>query len=182
MRYKAGNADVSPLIDRFVTTKGSVTPEGKPSRRYMKLLGGNFLRLPEPELVVFARSIARDAQEIADNELDALLLDGDWRPRLVAAYLIGLDRRTQFHRVLSDLLLESGGPYAGKGYCFALARLGGQKKPNLLSPTLIAIFLARSAATTSRGRWARSFTWTNASGPTMRLGSLTRVVYGSGHG
>ncbi|MEV4188403.1 DUF6000 family protein [Streptosporangium canum] len=47
----------------------------------MKLLGGNFPRLPRPELAVFARSIAR---EITDDELGALL-GWDWRPRLAAA-------------------------------------------------------------------------------------------------
>lgn len=123
MRYRDGDTEVLPLIHHFVTTNGTVTPEGKPSRRYMKLLGGNFLRLPKPELAAFSRSIASDAKKITDNELDALL-DCGWRPRLVAAYLIGLDRRIRFRRNLGELLLESDDPYAGKGYCFAFARFG----------------------------------------------------------
>ncbi|MET8046191.1 DUF6000 family protein [Streptosporangium sp. NPDC005286] len=120
-----GQAEMLPLIQRFVTTQESVTPQGKPlSPRYLKLLGGNFLRtLSEVELAVFARSFARDAQDIKDDELGVLLHLG-WRPRLVAAYLIGLDRRTLFRPKLRELLLESAGPYAGKGYCFAFARFG----------------------------------------------------------
>jgi hypothetical protein len=50
------------------------------------------------------------------------LLDSECRSRLTAAWLIGLDRRTQFPDRLEKMLLDSEVVYAGQGYCLALAR------------------------------------------------------------
>ncbi|WP_396781510.1 DUF6000 family protein [Microbispora sp. H10830] len=52
------------------------------------------------------------------------LLRRDWRPRLTAAWLIGLDRRVRFRQAIGELLLSSEVCYAGQGYCFALANFG----------------------------------------------------------
>jgi hypothetical protein len=46
------------------------------------------------------------AREVSDRELTTLL-DGEWRSRLTAAWLIGLDRRKQLRGRIGDLLLAS---------------------------------------------------------------------------
>jgi hypothetical protein len=87
----------------------------------MKLLGGTLLDWDGPERTAFMHDIGRDARQITDHELSTLL-DSDWRSCLTAAWLIGLDRRTQFRDRIGALLLESRLVYAGRGYCVALAR------------------------------------------------------------
>lgn len=115
-------------IHRYVTPgRGSV-------RRYMKLLGG-FLYLPDREAVHFGRALARDARRITDQELE-FLLSVEWRARLTAAWLIGLDRRTQFREHLGRLLLESDLVHAGSGYCFALARFAEPQDTEILTAYL----------------------------------------------
>ncbi|MGH3188393.1 MAG: DUF6000 family protein [Streptosporangiaceae bacterium] len=64
--------------------------------------------------------MGRDAQQITDRELGTLL-ESEWRSRLTAAWLIGLDRRTRFRDRLGEMLLGSELVYAGQGYCLALA-------------------------------------------------------------
>jgi len=92
--------------------------------RYSKLLHGNFAGMMSgPEGEVFLRDLVEDARSITDDELDELLA-ADWRPRITAAWLIGVDRRTAWRGRVRELFLESGLVFAGQGYCFALARFG----------------------------------------------------------
>ncbi|WP_433329664.1 DUF6000 family protein [Spirillospora sp. CA-294931] len=111
-------------IRRYVKGRG-------PSPRYRKLIGGQFTAWDRP----FRDALIRDARKIHDGDLDRLLSCG-WRPRLTAAWLIGIDRRQQYRRTLHDLLLESAGPYAGRGYCFALARFGLNEDADILAAYL----------------------------------------------
>ncbi len=97
----------------------------------MKLLGGHLLDWDGPDRTTFMRDMGRDAQQITDHELSTLL-DSEWRSRLTAAWLIGLDRRTQFRDRIGALLLESHLVYAGRGYCLALARFGTAADTDLL--------------------------------------------------
>lgn len=60
----------------------------------------------------------------------------NWRPRLVAAYLIGLDRRTRFRETIGELLLASEVCFSGQGYCFALAALGADHDADILAAYL----------------------------------------------
>ncbi|SNS75869.1 DUF6000 family protein [Actinomadura mexicana] len=101
------------------------------TRRYMRLLGVNPLREDRPDREAFNAALAEDARQIADDDL-SLLLELEWRARLTAAWLIGLDRRTWFRRRLGDLLLDSELVHAGKSYCFALARFGESKDADIL--------------------------------------------------
>jgi hypothetical protein len=87
----------------------------------MKLLGGNLLDWDGPERIAFMQDIGRDARQITDHELSTLL-DSEWRSRLTASWLIGLDRRAQFRDRIGAMLLDSQLVYAGRGYCVALAR------------------------------------------------------------
>nr|WP_062335055.1 DUF6000 family protein [Herbidospora sakaeratensis] len=99
-------------------------------RRYLKLPGA-FLRFPDHEAIRFGRALAKDARRITDHEL-GVLLDGEWRARLTAAWLIALERRVLFRDRLAVLLLESELVYAGAGYCVALARLGEAEDAGIL--------------------------------------------------
>ncbi|MEV7549956.1 DUF6000 family protein [Amycolatopsis sp. NPDC089917] len=92
--------------------------------RYSKLLHGNFAgMMSDPERETFLTGLVEDARRITDEDLETLLDDG-WRPRITAAWLIGVDRRTAWRERVRDLFLESGMVFAGQGYCFALARFG----------------------------------------------------------
>jgi hypothetical protein len=94
-------------------------------RRYLKLLGGNFLGLPEPDRSQFIRRLRRDAAAVSDHKI-SVLLSGEWRGRLTASWLIAASRRTQFTDRLGDLLVASQLVYAGQGFCVALAGDGGE--------------------------------------------------------
>lgn len=103
-------------------------------RRYLKLLGGGaFADLPEAQRAAFVSALCRDAATISDAELAAMLRQRDWRPRLVAAWFIGIGRRVRFRAELGELLLASEVAYAGKGYAFALARFGETADAELLT-------------------------------------------------
>ncbi|MFC5183620.1 DUF6000 family protein [Actinomadura harenae] len=116
--------DNAKAIQRYVNARGL-----KP--RYLKLIGGRFEAWDRR----FRNALLRDARKISNPDLDRLLSCG-WRPRLTAAWLIGIDRRERYRSVLGDLLLESAGPYAGQGYCFALARFGQSEDADILAAYL----------------------------------------------
>jgi hypothetical protein len=100
--------------------------------RYLKIMGVNALRDDEPRRSLLMRSLAEDARQVADEELE-LLLTGEWRARLTAAWLIGLDHRTQFRGRLGTLLRDGALMKAGAGYAFALARFGQLSDAALLA-------------------------------------------------
>ncbi|HEX6497904.1 MAG TPA: DUF6000 family protein [Micromonosporaceae bacterium] len=111
-----------------------VTP-GQQTPRYLDLLHGNFAALPAADRTRFLDALRRDARQISDEELTSLLgrqALPNWRARLTAAWLIGLDRRTGFRDALGHLLLGSEVCFSGQGYCFALAAFGGQPDADLL--------------------------------------------------
>lgn len=108
-----------------------MVPEGAKPKRYMKLLGGNFVGLPPSERPTFLRLLVDAAEEVTDHEL-GVLLESDWRSRITAAWLIGVSRRSQFRPVLRELLLASTLVFAGQGYCFALARFGTAEDAEIL--------------------------------------------------
>lgn len=85
--------------------------------------------------VSFLQQLGESAREASDYEL-GMLLDSGWRPRLTASWLIGLDRRQQFRRRIGELLLASDSPYAGQGYCIALARFATAADAELLATYL----------------------------------------------
>jgi Family of unknown function (DUF6000) len=95
----------------------------KPGHRFMYLVAGNLLGLNEYERETFGRRLAEDAREVTNDELDALF-QGWWQERLTAAWLVGVDLRTDYRRSIAELLLDDEYPSAGQGYCFALARFG----------------------------------------------------------
>lgn len=87
--------ELMALVRRFVISD--------PSRRgrYLKLLHGNALGLRSTDRASFMEAMSRDARQITDHEL-SILLDSDWRPKLTAAWLIGLDRRAHFRDRLGE--------------------------------------------------------------------------------
>lgn len=119
------------IVERYV-----IGTPGSEADRYLDLLHGNFLNLPDWKRAEFFQALVRDARQVTDTELEIMLAPGEfagWRERLTAAWLIGLDQRTQFRGVLADLLLESDLVYAGQGYSFALTRFGQPRDADILT-------------------------------------------------
>ncbi|WP_329028691.1 DUF6000 family protein [Streptomyces sp. NBC_01423] len=103
--------------------------------RYLVLQSGRFLRPEWPHGEHFARQLIDDAATITDAELEALL-GYEWRSRLTAAWLIGVDRRDRFRERIGDLLLASEVCFSGSAYCFALARFGTHADAEILTAYL----------------------------------------------
>lgn len=117
------------VIKRYVTRKDSDHP------RYLELNSYRFLRPGWRHSKRFTRRLIGDAATITDAELVALL-GFEWRARLTAAWLIGVDRREAFRERIGNLLLDSEVCYSGRGYCFALARLGTHADAEILTAYL----------------------------------------------
>ncbi|MEW1639314.1 DUF6000 family protein [Streptomyces sp. NPDC093801] len=124
MRYAHEDAELLALVRRYVT----------PERRYLKL-GGSVLRMRSPEYDRFVRALGEDARLITPDEI-ATLLEGGWRERRTAAWLIAVGRRTEFRERLGELLLASEVCCVGLAYCVALAGFGTPRDADLLAAYL----------------------------------------------
>ncbi|MFF7074191.1 DUF6000 family protein [Streptomyces pseudovenezuelae] len=112
MRHSDEEDERFRLIRRYVT----------PDRRYLKV-GGVLLGMSGRDRARFMKKLGKAAGEIRPREL-GLLLDGGWRERKTAAWLIAVAGRTEFRERLGELLLASEGPYAGQAYCVTLTTFG----------------------------------------------------------
>jgi hypothetical protein len=119
------NRELGEIVDRYVL----------PDQRYMKFLHGGFMAMGYPGPPDFGTALATDARQVSDDELTRLF-DDDWRAQITAAWLAGLDRRTQFRDRIGELLLAGSLVYAGQGFCFALARFGTHEDARLLADYL----------------------------------------------
>jgi hypothetical protein len=127
MRHAHEDPELLALVRRYVT------PEGE-RRRYLKL-GGSLLRMRSPEYDRFIRDLREDAGLITADEI-ATLLEGSWRERRTAAWLVAVSRRTEFRERLGGLLLSSEVCCAGLAYCVALATFGTERDADLLAAYL----------------------------------------------
>ncbi|UJW30207.1 DUF6000 family protein [Saccharothrix sp. AJ9571] len=123
-----GVEDIRQLSDRYVIGDGE-----RP--RYSQLLHGNFIGLGTRR-DGFVRQLIEDAARVTDEELGLMLEEGNWRPMLTAAWLVGVGRREVFRKRIGELLLESKLVHAGQGYCYALARLGATADAAILATYL----------------------------------------------
>ncbi|MFI6024855.1 DUF6000 family protein [Amycolatopsis magusensis] len=123
-----GVEDIRQVSDRYVLGDGA-----RP--RYSQLLHGNFIGLG-PRRDEFVRQLIEDAARVTDEELGLMFDEGNWRPMLTAAWLVGVGRREVFRKRIGELLLESDRVYAGQGYCYALARLGATADAAILATYL----------------------------------------------
>lgn len=101
-----------------------------PDQRYLKL-GGGLLGLGEAERNAIAKSLAADVTRITDSEL-SVLLDGGWRERETAAWLVAVAGLVSFRDRIGELLLKSEVCYAAVAYCIALATFGTRTDAELL--------------------------------------------------
>ena len=124
-----GDTELTAAVRRYVTPATGRLP------RYLQLLHGNFVALDERKRRSFLGRLARSARQVSDREL-AALLENEWRSRLTASWLIGLDTREQFRDRIGELLLDSEAAYAGQGYCLALARFATPADASLLAAYL----------------------------------------------
>ncbi|MEU8890470.1 DUF6000 family protein [Streptomyces sp. NPDC048442] len=127
IRHAHGDPELLALVRRYVT------PEGE-RRRYMKL-GGGLLHMRSPEYDRFIHDLRDDAGLITADEI-ATLLEGGWRERRTAAWLVAVSRRTEFRERLGELLLTSEVCCAGLAYCVALASFGTARDADLLAAYL----------------------------------------------
>ncbi|ROQ82516.1 hypothetical protein EDD95_2132 [Streptomyces sp. CEV 2-1] len=117
------------VVESYVTRMYGGLP------RYLVLNGGRFLGPRWWHTTRFTRHLIADAAAINDEELEALL-GYEWRSRLTAGWLIGVDRRERFRARIGDLLLASEVCYSGGAYCFALARFGTHADAEILTTYL----------------------------------------------
>jgi hypothetical protein len=120
MRHAYEKSELFKLTRRYVT----------PGQRYLKL-GGSLLGLSGRERAKFTRKLGKAASDISPREL-GILLNGGWRERTTAAWLIAVAGRTEFRERLGELLLASEVPFAGEAYCVALAAFGAPADADLL--------------------------------------------------
>ncbi|MFG2284553.1 DUF6000 family protein [Streptomyces sp. NPDC048595] len=106
-----------------------------PDRRYMKLHGWNIQHMNDQHRDDFGNSLAKAASQATDTEL-ILLLNSDWRARLVAAWLIAMGEREEYRDLMKKLLLEGKGNNELKGFCFAITRFGTRADAEILSAYL----------------------------------------------
>jgi len=88
-----------------------------------------------PEYDRFLRQLSQDAEAITANEITTLL-QGGWRERRTAAWLVAVSRRTEFRERLGELLLASEVCCAGLAYCVPLASFGTPRDADLLATYL----------------------------------------------
>lgn len=120
MRHAHEDPELLALVRRYVT----------PERRYLKL-SASLLRMRSPEYDRFMRDLSEDAELITATEI-ATLLEGGWRERRTAAWLVAVSRRTEFRERLRErLLLASEVCCAGLAYCVALASFGTPRDTDL---------------------------------------------------
>ncbi|MFJ2397399.1 DUF6000 family protein [Streptomyces sp. NPDC087843] len=124
IRNPHDDAELLALVRRYVT----------PERRYLKL-GGGLLRMENPACGRFMRDLREDAGLITADEI-AKLLEGGWRERRTAAWLVAVSRRTEFRERLGALLLASEVCCVGLAYSVALASFGTARDADLLAAYL----------------------------------------------
>ncbi|MGW5510677.1 DUF6000 family protein [Streptomyces albogriseolus] len=124
MRYAHEDPELLALVRRYVT----------PDRRYLKL-GGSVMRMTGPDRAKFTRELGEAAGDITPREL-TVLLEGGWRERKTAAWLIAVARRTEFRERLGELLLASEVCYAGTAYSVTFATFGTPADADLLAAYL----------------------------------------------
>ncbi|MFF3172441.1 DUF6000 family protein [Streptomyces sp. NPDC057900] len=124
MRHAHEDTELRALVRRYVT----------PERRYQKL-GGGVLTMPGPAYDRFVRALGEDAGRVTPDEI-ATLLEGGWRERRTAAWLIAVSRRTEFRERLGELLLDSEVCCVGLAYSVALAHFGTPRDAELLATYL----------------------------------------------
>lgn len=160
------------VVESYVTRMYGDLP------RYLVLNGGRFLGPRWQHTARFTRHLIADAAAINDEELEALL-GYEWRSRLTAGWLIGVDNRERFRARIGDLLLASEVCYSGSAYCFALARFGTHADAEILTAYLDRYLPAPTCTTTSPPPWAPSSASTLFSAPTMSTASRSPTASGT---
>ncbi|WIX83190.1 DUF6000 family protein [Amycolatopsis carbonis] len=131
MRIHRHEPALNAVVETYVT----------PGRRYLQLVNTPFLSDPAVRQP-FGRALAEDAVRVTDGELE-LLLGYEWRAQLTASWLVAFARRAAHRERIGELLLANERAYAGRGFCFALARLGTEADARVLVDYLHA-FLPRT--------------------------------------
>lgn len=106
-----------------------------PQRRYLRV-GGSAFVWPWPRRRWFQWRLRYDGRRISVHDLTLLLVDGGWRERSAATWLIVAGRRAELRPVIEQGILgdEPSGLYWD--YCSALASLGTEEDARILAAYL----------------------------------------------
>ena len=132
---------------------------------YMKIFGG----AADPAL---GPLVVERWPDMTEPVMHALLVDFNWRSRIVGAWLAALRQQRALTELVGRLLLRSDVCYAGRGYCLALARFNTAESIGFLLEYL-GYYLTRIDLTYDQ-RWAMaSIAYLDRHNGTDSLGPLT---------
>ncbi len=99
---------------------------------YLKFMNGKFLRT-QPQQPLAIDALQGAIEQIDGETIDTLLTNRNWRHRLAGACFAGLKLQYMDQDEIGKLLFASEAPYAGWGYCFALARFASTRSNQYLT-------------------------------------------------
>lgn len=147
-----------------------------------------------PEDAAFGERYRALRAEATPALASELLSYFDWRPKVVGAYVVGIEGHQSLRDLIGRLLLRSDVCCCGRALCLALARLGGEEssrvlcayldhyltRPDLVfdqAEALAALMSvdARDGTAHARGyedRWSRFLAGTPSKPPVSQLGDV----------
>jgi hypothetical protein len=132
---------------------------------YMKVFGG----VANPELKQLALERWPDMTEPV---MRALLVNYNWRSRIVGAWLAALREQRSLTELIGRLLLRSDVCYAGRGYCLALARFNTAESTRFLLEYL-GYYLTRIDLSYDQSWAMGAIAYLDRHNGTHNLGSMT---------
>jgi hypothetical protein len=132
---------------------------------YMKIFGG----ASDPEL---GPLVVERWPDVTEPVMHALLVDFNWRSRIVGAWLAALKQQRSLTELIGRLLLRSDVCYAGKGYCLALARFNTAESIGFVLEYL-GYYLTRIDLTYDQGWAMGAIAYLDRHNGTDNLGPLT---------
>jgi hypothetical protein len=105
-------------------------------KRFRELVAANFLGVPNGDRRALGAWLASAADEVTDDDLAELFAVVDWKPRLIASWLVAVDRRQSWRPMIRELMLGGELISAPQGYCVALLRFGTPADAAILADVL----------------------------------------------
>ena len=94
------------------------------------------MRLDRPDKSIFVEKLNSARRTATPSDIDELFVTLEWRGRMTAAWIAGLNRWSQFQNKIGELLVESECCFSGEGYCVALALFQNEQSSESLKAYL----------------------------------------------